>query len=112
MRGSARRTELESAAATGRRGSRVDEPAAYQAEGVLYLPPNTRFDYLLSLPEGGEIGKAVNDAMREIEKHNDSLAGVLPKTYERFTSGLIKQLLKKVSEIPATTGYDAFAQDL
>ena len=79
----------------------MDEPAAYHAAGIIYLPPSARFGYLLSLPEGGEIGKAVNDAMRDIEKHNDSLAGVLPKTYERFTSGLIKQLLKKVSEIPA-----------
>src|SRR5882672_12609015 len=48
----AQRAVLEKTAGGGRRGSRVDEPAAYQAEGVMYLPPKTRFDHLLRLPEG------------------------------------------------------------
>ncbi len=34
-----------------RRGSRVDEPAAYHAEGILYLPTEARFDYLLNRPK-------------------------------------------------------------
>jgi hypothetical protein len=93
-----------------RRGSRVDEPAAYHAEGILYLAPEARFDYLLTLPEVADIGAKVNAAMREIEKHNPQLAGVLPKTYNLFTSTLLKELLKKVSEIPATLDYDAFGR--
>ncbi len=93
-----------------RRGSRVDEPAAYHAEGILYLAPEARFDYLLTLPEVADIGARVNAAMREIEKHNPQLAGVLPKTYNLFTSTLLKELLKKVSEIPATVDYDAFGR--
>ena len=93
-----------------RRGSRLDEPAAYHAEGILYLPPNARFDFLLNLPEAKDIGAKVNDAMRDIEKHNPQLAGVLPKTYNLFTSTLLKELLKKVSEIPATVDYDAFGR--
>ena len=48
--------------------------------------------------------------MRDIEKHNPQLAGVLPKTYNIFTSTLLKELLKKVSEIPATVDYDAFGR--
>jgi hypothetical protein len=48
--------------------------------------------------------------MREIERHNPPLAGVLPKTYNLFTSTLLKELLKKVSEIPATLDYDAFGE--
>ena len=48
--------------------------------------------------------------MREIEKHNPQLAGVLPKTYQLFTGTLLKELLKKVSEIPATSDYDAFGR--
>ena len=48
--------------------------------------------------------------MRDIEKHNPQLAGVLPKTYNLFTSTLLKELLKKVSEIPATADYDAFGR--
>ena len=104
------RTKLEGASASSRRGSRVDEPAAYHAEGILYLSPEARFDYLLTLPEVADIGAKVNAAMREIEKHNPQLAGVLPKTYNLFTSTLLKELLKKVSEIPATLDYDAFGR--
>ena len=111
VRFAARRAQLEKASAASRRsGSRVDEPAAYNAEGVLYLTPNARFDYLLALPEGRNVGKAANEAMRDIEKHNPQLAGVLPKTYEIFNSTLLKELLKKISEIPASLDYDAFGR--
>src|SRR6185436_8505511 len=90
-----RRATLEKTAASLRRGSRMDDPTAYHAEGVLYLTPNARFDKLLQLPEGSNAGKAINEAMRDIEKHNPQLAGVLPKTYEIFTSTLLKELLKR-----------------
>ncbi len=104
------RSKLEKKAANGRQGSKVDDPGAYHAEGVLYLTPGARFDHLLSLPEGRAVGKNVNDAMRDIEKHNPQLAGVLPKTYEIFNSTLLKELLKQVSEIPVTADFDAFGR--
>ena len=110
VRFAAQRAKLEKAGASGRRGSRVEEPAAYHAEGILYLPAEARFDYLLNRPESENIGAKVNSAMREIEKQNSTLAGVLPKTYNLFTSTLLKELLKKVSEIPATLEYDAFGR--
>ncbi|HRD64581.1 MAG TPA: class I SAM-dependent DNA methyltransferase [Candidatus Competibacter sp.] len=110
VRFAAQRAKLEAAGASSRRGSRVDEPAAYHAAGVLYLSPEARFETLLALPEAADIGAKVNAAMREIEKHNPQLAGVLPKTYNLFTSTLLKELLKKVSEIPATVDYDAFGR--
>jgi hypothetical protein len=50
----------------------------------------------------------VNAANGDIEKHKPQLAGVLPKNFNFFTRTLLKELLKKVSEIPATTDYDAF----
>jgi type I restriction enzyme M protein len=110
MRFSGQRLKLEHAGASSRRGSRVDEPDAYHAEGVLYLAPEARFDHLLTLPESADVGAKVNAAMREIEKHNPQLAGVLPKTYNLFTSTLLKELLKKVSEIPAVVDFDAFGR--
>jgi type I restriction enzyme M protein len=110
VRFAVQRAKLEGAIASSRRGSRIDEPAAYHAEGILYLAPEARFDYLLTLPEVADIGARVNAAMREIEKNNPQLAGVLPKTYNLFTSTLLKELLKKVSEIPATLDYDAFGR--
>jgi type I restriction enzyme M protein len=106
----AQRAKLEKAGTSSRRGSRVDEPAAYHAEGVLYLAPGARFDHLLTLPEAADIGARVNAAMRDIEKQNPQLAGVLPKTYNLFTGTLLKELLKKVSEIPASVDFDAFGR--
>src|ERR1017187_4627184 len=105
-----RRSKLENPIASPRRGSRIDDPAAYHSEGVLYLASRSRFDYLLALPEASDVGKAINEAMRDIEKLNPQLAGVLPKTYNLFTSTLLKELLKKVSEIPSTLDYDAFGR--
>jgi type I restriction enzyme M protein len=110
VRFAAQRARLGKAGASSRRGSRVDEPAAYHAEGILYLSPDARYDFLLGLPEGENVGAKINEAMREIEKHNPQLAGVLPKSYNLFTSTLLKELLKRVSEIPATTEYDAFGR--
>jgi type I restriction enzyme M protein len=67
-------------------------------------------DALLALPEVADIGAKVNDAMRAIEKHNPQLAGVLPKTFYLFTPTLLKDLLKKVSEIPVSLDFDAFGR--
>jgi type I restriction enzyme M protein len=85
-------------------------PPPTTPKGILYLPAEARFDYLLNRPEAEDIGGKVNAAMRDIEKHNPQLAGVLPKTYNLFTSTLLKELLKKVSEIPASVDYDAFGR--
>ena len=106
-----RRAQLEKAGTSARRGtSRIDDPKAYQAEGVLFLTPSSRFDYLLQRPEGSNVGKAVNEAMADIEKHNPQLAGVLPRNYQIFNGTLLKELLKKVSEIPVSLDYDAFGR--
>jgi type I restriction enzyme M protein len=110
VRFAAQRAKLDKSVSSSRRGSRLDDPAAYHADGVLYLTPGARFDHLLALPEAADVGKAINDAMRDIEKHNPQLGGVLPKTYNLFTSTLLKELLKKVSEIPSTLDYDAFGR--
>ncbi len=110
VRFAAQRQRLEEAGASSRRGSRVDEPAAYHADNVLYLAPAARFDFLLMLPESEDVGAKVNAAMREVEYHNPQLAGVLPKTFNLFTSTLLKGLLKKISEIPATLDFDAFGR--
>ena len=51
---------------------------------------HARFDYLLRRPEGSNVGKAVNEAMADIEKHNPQLAGVLPRNYQIFNGALLK----------------------
>jgi len=42
VRFAGQRAKLDKAGRSSRRGSRVDEPAAYHAEGVLYLAPEAR----------------------------------------------------------------------
>lgn len=62
VRFAAQRSKLERLAATGaalsRRslgvGGRLDEPAAYHADGILYLAPNVRFDFLLQLAKAAD----------------------------------------------------------
>ncbi len=110
VRFAARREQLQTAGATSRRGSRVDEPAAYHAENVLFLASEARFEHLLTLPEAADVGGQVNAAMRAVERDNPQLAGVLPRTYNLFTATLLKALLKKISEIPATLDFDAFGR--
>jgi type I restriction enzyme M protein len=61
----------------------------YQAQGVLYLPEKARFGTLLNLPEGTDIGKAINEAMKAIEAENEDLKDVLPKTYNSLERNLL-----------------------
>jgi len=108
------RATLEKAA-TGRRGSRVDDAGSYHAAGVLFLPPEARFSMLLDYPEGGDkkgrsLGQALDDAMRAIERDNPQLAGVLPKTYLQFNARLLKELLKTFSTIPMDLEGDSFGK--
>ena len=91
-------------------GRRKTGPADYQARGVLYLPEGARFSALIQLPEGGNIGAAINNAMRAIEKENPDLKDVLPKTYNRFENSLLKELLKTMNSVPMDIEGDAFGK--
>lgn len=98
--------ELEGAGS----GRRKIGPADYQARGVLYLPEAARFSTLISLPEGANIGTAINDAMRAIEAENPDLKDILPKTYNRFDNALLKELLKTMNSVPMDIEGDAFGK--
>jgi len=91
-------------------GRRTTGKLDYQAKGVVYLPEKSRFSYLLRLPEGANIGKTINEAMRLIEEENEDLKDVLPKNYGEFENDLLVALLKNFSEIPMTTEGDAFGK--
>jgi len=82
----------------------------YQAAGVMYLPKEARFSHLLNLPEGANIGGAINEAMAAIEKENEDLRGILPKTYNRFKNDLLAELLKLMSSILTNIDGDAFGK--
>jgi type I restriction enzyme M protein len=83
-------------------------PSDYQAEGLVYLAPAARFSALLELPEGSDLGKAVNEAMRLVEEHNHELAGVLPRTYTSIANSTTASLLRHISSYTKDLEGDAF----
>lgn len=82
----------------------------YQAKGVMYLPPKARFSHLLALPEGENIGKAINDAMKLVEAENEELKGVLPKSYTKIENSTLVSLLKNFAAIGVDAEGDAFGK--
>ncbi len=64
-------------------------PSDYHAQRTVYLTDAARFSYLLDLPEGSDLGKAVNEAMRLVEDNNPELGGVMPRTYAALDSTTI-----------------------
>ena len=78
----------------------------------MYLPEAARFSTLLKLPEGDNIGKAINDAMKAIEEENEDLKGVLPRTYNRLDNATLFELLKTHGFDPDGYRRRRFRQDL
>jgi type I restriction enzyme M protein len=81
----AARDRIEAKASARRRVG----PKDYHAAGVIQLDEAARFRYLLDRPEGADLGRAVNEAMRLVEKHNPDLSGVLPRAYTSLPSTTI-----------------------
>jgi type I restriction enzyme M protein len=81
-------------------GRRKIGPADYHARGVLLLPEEARFDHLLRLPEGADLGKALNDAMKGVEAHNPDLAGVRPRAYSGLPNDVLVELVRVLHRIP------------
>ena len=91
-------------------GRRAIGKEDYQAKGVMYLPPAARFSKLLALPEGENIGRAINEAMKAIEAENEDLKGVLPKTYTKIENTTLVSLLKTFSKIAIDPEGDVFGR--
>ena len=82
----------------------------YQSEGVMYLPEEARFSYLLNLSEGKNIGEAIDNAMNIIEDDNSDLKGTLPKEYAELPNDLLSTLLKTFSEVLNDVEGDIFGK--
>ncbi len=91
-------------------------PDSYKAKGVLFLPEIATYTYLMDLSESENIGKAINDAMKEIEAENTDLAGVLPQDFTSLhknpgeNSKILITLLKNFNQIPDDIEGDAFGE--
>jgi len=99
--------EAERSKASSKR-QRPITPEDYHSRGVLYIPEGAHFSHLIALPEGTNMGKAVNDAMKAIEGENKELAGILPKNYNLMENSAIISLLKNFNQIPDDIEGDAF----
>ena len=99
--------ELKAQNPSGRRKiSKID----YQARGVMYIPETGRWSGLMRLPEGSDIGKGINDAMKAIEEANEDLKDVLPKSYNSLDKSVLVTLLKAFNSIPMDIEGDAFGK--
>lgn len=80
----------------------------YRAKSVLFVPEEARLSHLVHLPEGGDLGGAVDTAMRLIETHNPELKDVLPKGYQRLEKSTLVELLRLFAPLPRRLSGDAF----
>jgi type I restriction enzyme M protein len=76
----------------------------------MFLPEAARFSNLLNRPEGADIGRAINEAMKAIEEENPDLKDVLPKSYNRLDNAMLVTLLKKFNAIAMDMEGDAFGR--
>lgn len=98
------RPELE-ANATARNPVTPDD---YKARAVLYVPDQARLSALVDLPEGDDLGAAVDAAMAAVEDANPELKGVLPRGYQRLERSIITEMLRLFAPLPRTLSGDAF----
>lgn len=90
-------------------GSRLTPgPDAFKARGVLFLKPEARFSHLRDLPEGANLGRALNGAMKDIEDANPELADTLPKNYQEVPNAVLVELIKLLD--PVNLEGDAFGK--
>lgn len=98
------RGEVE-AKATARNPASI---ADYKAKSVLYVPDESRLSRLVDLPEGEDIGKAVDEAIKAIEATNPELKDILPRGYQKLERSTLIELLRLFAPLPTQLEGDAF----
>lgn len=81
----------------------------YLAENVFWVPKEARWTHLQANAKLPTIGTLIDDAMRLIEKDNESLKGVLPKDYSRpaLNKIMVGELIDLISKITLGSDGDA-----
>ena len=69
----------------------------YEADGIFWVPRDARWEAVASAAHTPEVGKVIDNAMRQIEAENDSLKGILPKNFAR--QELDKRMLGDVVDL-------------
>ncbi len=93
------------AKATARRPVTPDD---FRARSVLFVPDEAKLSHLVNLPEGKDLGAAVDAAMKAIEAQNPELKDVLPKGYQRLEKSTLVELLRLFAPLPRSLSGDVF----
>ena len=64
-----------------------DDPDAYEADNIFFVPPEARWSEIAKAAHTPEIGTILDKAIIAIEADNKSLKGVLPKNYATPRTG-------------------------
>jgi type I restriction-modification system DNA methylase len=79
----------------------AEDKDEYLAENVFWVPKEARWSHLQANAKLPTVGTLIDDAMRAIEKDNESLKGVLPKDYARpaLNKVMLGELIDLISGI-------------
>lgn len=79
----------------------AEDKDEYLAENIFWVPKEARWSHLRASAKLPAIGTLIDDAMRAIEKDNESLKGVLPKDYARpaLNKVMLGELIDLISGI-------------
>jgi type I restriction enzyme M protein len=86
----------------------AEDKDEYLADNVFWVPQEARWSHLRANARQSHIGTLIDDAMRAIEKDNESLKGVLPKDYVRpaLNEVMLGELIDLISGIALNEGKD------
>lgn len=56
----------------------------YSKDMIFWIPEKARWSYISKFSKSEELGKILDEAFIEIEKENESLKNILPKTYSKL----------------------------
>ena len=79
----------------------AEDKDEYLADNVFWVPKEARWSHLKASAKLSSIGTLIDDAMRALEKDNESLKGVLPKDYSRpaLNKVMLGELIDLISNI-------------
>ena len=86
--------QLEVNKTVGPRGKSELTKDDFLGARAMMLPEEAQFEYLANLPESEPLDEKINEAMKLIEELYPDLAGVLPKNYQDFELGLLRELMR------------------
>jgi type I restriction enzyme M protein len=86
--------EIQEDQAMGKMPKRSLTAADFKKRRALMLPKEARYDALLALPKGADLGTALVKAMEAVERDFAPLLNQLPKEYTKFDNSLLEDLLR------------------